>query len=811
MADTVLGKVSCVPRGDYNAGTTYYALDIVGYQGGSYMGLKESTGVTPSNDQVNWMQLSGPGLPGADGTDGTDGVTFTPSVSEAGVISWTNDGGEDNPDPVNIMGPQGNPGAAAGFGEATATVDETTGTPSVEVETSGPDTAKVFSFAFSGLKGETGEKGDPGDQGIQGVPGVAAGFGTPTATVDDNVGTPGVTVQASGPDTAKVFSFAFVNLKGETGAQGIQGEKGDPGTSVQSIQRTSGTGAAGTTDTYTMYDSEGEVIGTFTVYNGSNGTGSGDFMANGTVPMTGQLNMGGNRVTNVGAPTAGTDAVRQSDLQAVSDEVDHILDGTTPVAIPAATEAKVGGIKPGTGLEVEADGTANVTLTGVPDGGTTGQILTQGASGPEWEDAPDTGVTKFNGRTGEVEPQEGDYTASMVGARPDTWTPSASDVGAIPASEKGAASGVAELDSTGKVPASQLPEMDYIPTDEKGAASGVATLDSNGKLAGSQKPTYTASEVGAIASPSGGSMGQVLTKTSSGVAWDDVPSDLPSGGTDGQILAKTADGVAWEDAPEAGVTSFKGRTGAVTPQDGDYTADMVGARPDTWTPSAEDVGARPDTWTPSADDVGAMPAVSGGTTGQVLTKTASGQEWQNPPAGGITQDQADARYLQLSGGTMTGDLNVSGQNKVKFGSGYGFTMSTSGNFDITFSRTNSAGEETSGGVLLENVEVLTPSSTDTNAIANVAYVNRLKPTRLTATLSASGWSGNSQTITVNGVITNTSAQDIDISCADKASADAWAAGGVWCSNPTTANRLTFTCTTAPTANINLNIRLWEVG
>ena len=86
-----------------------------------------------------------------------------------------------------------------------------------------------------------------------------------------------------------------------------------------------------------------------------------------------------------------------------------------------------------------------------------------------------------------------------------------------------------------------------------------------------------------------------------------------------------------------------------------------------------------------------------------------------------------------------------------------------------------------------------------------------KPDRLTAVLSASGWSGNSQTITVNGVITDTSAQDIDISCADKASADAWAAGGVWCSNPTRANRLTFTCTTPPTANINLNIRLWEVG
>ena len=41
----------------------------------------------------------------------------------------------------------------------------------------------------------------------------------------------------------------------------------------------------------------------------------------------------------------------------------------------------------------------------------------------------------------------------------------------------------------------------------------------------------------------------------------------------------------------SGVTSFNGRTGAVTPQSGDYTAGMVGARPDTWTPTAADVGA----------------------------------------------------------------------------------------------------------------------------------------------------------------------------------------------------------------------------
>ena len=54
-----------------------------------------------------------------------------------------------------------------------------------------------------------------------------------------------------------------------------------------------------------------------------------------------------------------------------------------------------------------------------------------------------SGVTSFNGRTGAVTPQNGDYTAEQVGA--------------VPASSVGQAGGVASLDSSGLVPASQLP------------------------------------------------------------------------------------------------------------------------------------------------------------------------------------------------------------------------------------------------------------------------------------------------------------------------------------------------------------------
>ena len=627
MPNTVLGKVSVVPKGDYSASTTYYALDIVGYNGGSYLAMQQVTGVTPSNDQVNWMQLSGPGLPGV------DGVTFTPSVSEAGVISWTNDGEEENPDPVNIMGP---PGAAAGFGTVTATADNTSSeTPSVDVQSSGPDTAKNFTFAFTGLKGNPGE------------------------TPDIEIGT--VNTLEPGQDATADITGTTPNL---TLSLGIP--KGQPGTSVSRIQRTSGTGAAGTTDTYTMYDSNDDAIGTFTVYNGANGAGAGDLMADGSVPMTGPLNMGGNKITNLGAPGADTDAVRKSDLDAVAAEVDGILDGTTPAHLAPATDTKIGGVIIGDGLSVEADGTLSADDQ-LPAGGTQGQVLTQGTTGPEWQDAP----------------------------------------------------------------------------------SGL---------------------------PDGGTPGQVLTQGESGPEWTDAPDPLPTGGETGQVLTKTTDGVAWEDAPDTGVTSFNGRTGAVVPASGDYTADQVGARPSTWTPSASDVGAvptsrtvngkalsqdislaasdvgaRPDTWTPSAADVGALPTQTG-TQGQLLGFTA------NNVVGAVAAPTADSLGAVPTSRTVNGKALSS---------------------NITLDA--------------EDVGAIPP------------------PTRLTHTLSASRWSNNKQTITVNGVITNTSAQDIDISCADKASADAWAAGGVWCSNPTLANRLTFTCTTPPTVNINLNIRLWEVG
>lgn len=173
------------------------------------------------------------------------------------ILDYVKDIQNDTDTIVESGGGGGGGGESAGFGTPTATATqlESDQQPTVDVEASGPNTAKVFSFSFGipkGEKGDTGEtgpqgeagpqgekgdtgatgpQGDPGAQGPKGDTGAAAGFGTPTATATQLEPTdqPTVQVSASGDDTEKVFSFRFGIPKGEKGDTGAQGERGEQG------------------------------------------------------------------------------------------------------------------------------------------------------------------------------------------------------------------------------------------------------------------------------------------------------------------------------------------------------------------------------------------------------------------------------------------------------------------------------------------------------------------------------------------------------------------------------------------------------
>ncbi len=83
----------------------------------------------------------------------------------------------------------------------------------------------------------TGATGAQGESGADGTNATIIGV---TASVGNTVGTPNVVATMSGTSSERAFSFAFTNLKGETGATGATGAKGDTGD-------TGATGATGRT------------------------------------------------------------------------------------------------------------------------------------------------------------------------------------------------------------------------------------------------------------------------------------------------------------------------------------------------------------------------------------------------------------------------------------------------------------------------------------------------------------------------------------------------------------------------------------
>lgn len=103
---------------------------------------------------------------------------FLPSVSEEGVISWTNDAGIENPPSVNIKGPQGVQGPAGTKGDTGERgpqgIQGIQGVQGVQGET-GPQGA-VGPQGAQGIQGPKGDKGDKGDTGPSGVQVVMPGY-----------------------------------------------------------------------------------------------------------------------------------------------------------------------------------------------------------------------------------------------------------------------------------------------------------------------------------------------------------------------------------------------------------------------------------------------------------------------------------------------------------------------------------------------------------------------------------------------------------------------------------------------------------
>lgn len=144
-----------------------------------------------------------------------DGTTFTPSVSDNGILSWTNDGGKPNPPAVNVMGPAGRDGQQGprglqgekgdeGFSPVVTLADYDGGTQVTIQDANG---SQVFNVP-DGAPGATG-------------PAPEVTFSAIVTT--DGSGLPGATVTKDTTGNNQAFTITFKNIQGETGDQGEPG------------------------------------------------------------------------------------------------------------------------------------------------------------------------------------------------------------------------------------------------------------------------------------------------------------------------------------------------------------------------------------------------------------------------------------------------------------------------------------------------------------------------------------------------------------------------------------------------------------
>lgn len=337
--------------------------------------------------------------------------------------------------------------------------------------------------------------------------------------------------------------------------------------------------------------------------------------------MTGNIDMGGHKLTGLGAPVNPNDAVRQTDLKVVSDEVDGIISGTTGITLAPATTTKIGGVIVGDGIEVEADGT--ISTNPVPDGGTEGQMLYKAADGAEWGDKPNIYVN--------IEYSDGSYSADKT-----------------------------------------YEEIRQLLLD------GFHVFARYGGL------IFVLSSC-------------LLESTISSIKFFNARYESYS----------ALRGSFFEIEPDSSVSnnSF----------DLDFSNYVPVTRSINGNRLSRDVHL-------SAEDVNAIENPANGTEGQILAKTSSGAAWVDAPESGLTQEQADDRYLQLSGGTLTGRLTIpelwgkSPDSSLPF-----FSMDASSgsiNIPMVYSREPSSSQEIANKQYVDNAEVNLSKAKGTLSIAN---------------------------------------------------------------------------------------------
>lgn len=265
----LIGKVVAIPKGEWNAATSYDKYNIVYYSdSNTYIALEANNNAVPSDNPDKWVKL-------VDNTASLNAASAANTAAEAAntAVEAANTAAAganavkaeieqalEDGDFVGPAGPKGDDGQSPTITIGTVTKGDTaaatlTGTyPNYVLNLTLPkgDTGATGATGATGPQGPQGLRGETGPQGPQGETGPAGPQGPQGAT---------------GPQ----------GPQGETGPQGEPGSAGPTGPKgADGISPTVEVSKSGKVTTITIIDAEG--THTATINDGADGSGAGDML-----------------------------------------------------------------------------------------------------------------------------------------------------------------------------------------------------------------------------------------------------------------------------------------------------------------------------------------------------------------------------------------------------------------------------------------------------------------------------------------------------------------------------------------------------
>ena len=513
MAETILGKVSITPRGEYDPAAQYEALDFVRYQGSGFLVRQSCRGVVPV-EGTYYMLAAEKGAVGAQGIQGAAGPR--------GVTG-----------PQGAAGPQGEPGPQGEQGAKGETG------PQGEIGPKG-ETGSQGLKGETGLQGETGPQGEPGPQGLKGDTGPRGEPGPQGERGPQ--GLRGITGPQGEPGPKG--EIGPQGPKGDIGPQGPQGERGPQGEQGMGFRVLDYFASLPQLEAEITQPSAGDAygIGTSEPYNIYIYSETMGWVSNG--PIQGPQG-------KTGPQGAKGEPFRYTDFT-----IEQLAALVGPQG--ARGEPGLPG-KDGAAMTFDQLTEEQIAILTGPKGdtGPQGEPGPQGAKGKAFTYADFTAeqLAALKGETGERGPQ------GERGLQGETG----------PQGAKGEAFTYADFT------AEQLTALKG-ETGERGPQGEPGPKGDTGPQGEAfTYADFTAEQLEALRGPQG-------EKGEQGDPGDISGKQDKLTGTPGQVVGFDSDGnAAAQAAVDPGVTTFHGRTGAVVPQDGDYTAAQVGAAPEVHT------------------------------------------------------------------------------------------------------------------------------------------------------------------------------------------------------------------------------------